>query len=162
MAGRGQARKRGCSLMRRGPVRIPTCVCLPIATLSVVCLCSLQIAVLSVVCLCPLQIAMLSVVCLWPLQIAMLSSVYHKPPETFVSRQRLAVTKAEELEVSAGYVSVFMLCFCQGKNNRAGTLRACSVERTCFRSELLAMACHSPQPIPSSCTSWQTNEVPYQ
>jgi hypothetical protein len=28
-----------------------------------------------------------------------LSAVYHKPPETFVSRQRLAVAKAEELQV---------------------------------------------------------------
>lgn len=34
------------------------------------------------------------------LQIATLASVYHKPAETFVSRQRIAVQKAEELQVS--------------------------------------------------------------
>ena len=32
-------------------------------------------------------------------QLATLSSVYHKPPEMFVSRQRLAVQKATELQV---------------------------------------------------------------
>jgi AP-1 complex subunit beta-1 len=32
-------------------------------------------------------------------QIGSLASVYHKPAESFVSRQRLAVARAEELQV---------------------------------------------------------------
>jgi len=32
-------------------------------------------------------------------QIGTLASVYHKPADTFVSRQRLAVARAEELQV---------------------------------------------------------------
>ena len=35
-------------------------------------------------------------------QIATLASIYHKPPEMFVSRQRLAVQKADELQVRRG------------------------------------------------------------
>ena len=34
-------------------------------------------------------------------QIATLASVYHKPADTFVSRQRIAVQKADELQVSS-------------------------------------------------------------
>lgn len=41
-------------------------------------------------------------------QISTLASVYHKPADTFVSRQRLAVTKADELQVGTG-PRVFLL-----------------------------------------------------
>lgn len=35
------------------------------------------------------------------LNIGTLASVYHKPPESFVSRARLAVARADDLEVPA-------------------------------------------------------------
>ncbi|GIL87927.1 hypothetical protein Vretimale_6284 [Volvox reticuliferus] len=90
--------------------------------------------------------------------LATVAAVYHRPPETFVSRQRMAVTRAEELgsrkfEEEDGSTPGTMV----SDNNAAAAAGAAAAAAATTVGDLLDLSDASPVPVPPAAAPVATS-----